>query len=474
MHRAAVFSLILVSGVFSGHLSTPLGAQTGVEVPARFEADPTGGAREARLQEWWKSLGDPILDELIADALANNRSLVVAEARVMEAIARRRAAEGQFWPQVGADLTAGRAQTSESGRTGTFSGFAPRNDFMGTLTTIWEIDVFGRIRQGVRASKALAEAEEEQRRDVLVILLAEVAGTYLDLRGWQAEQAVIQENIKSQEETAALTRVRRDAGVDNALAVAQAEGQLATTRATLPPVVQHIREAQHRLATLTGQAPAAYLRKLSKARPLPRGPRQIPAGLPSTLLTRRPDVRRAERLVAVAAAQLGQARAERLPVFALTAQSGQQSEELGDLVERKSNLWSIGASMSVPLFTGGTLRENVKAAEAAFTQAKAGYEQSMLLALEEVETALVRLAESQKTLAALREAEAQALTTLSLSTDLYRNGAGSFLNVLEAQRSKLLAQAQAVSSERQVALNLVGLYKSLGGGWDTLAGVGGR
>jgi outer membrane protein TolC len=193
----------------------------------------------------------------------------------------------------------------------------------------------------------------------------------------------------------------------------------------------------------------------------------VPAGLPSTLLARRPDVRRSERLVAASAAQLGQARAARLPSFALTAQTGQQSDEVGDLVERRANLWSLGASMSIPLFTGGTLRENVRAAEAALTQARAGYEQVMLLALEEVETALVRLAETQKTLAALREAETQARTTLTLSTDLYKNGAGSFLNVLEAQRSKLLAQAQAVSAERQVAISLVGVYKALGGGWDT-------
>ncbi|MFN0129091.1 MAG: efflux transporter outer membrane subunit [Verrucomicrobiales bacterium] len=471
MHRPAISSLMMLPILAAGGLWTPqVAAQSGVAVPARFAADPTGGAREAQLGAWWKTLGDPILDDLITDALANNRDLVVAEARVAEAVARRRAAAGEYWPQVGARLAAGRGQASESTRTGVFSGLTPSNEFLGTVTASWEIDVFGRIRQGVRAAQARAEAQEEGRRDVLVILLAEVAATYLDLRGLQAERGVIEANIKSQENTAELTRVRRDAGVDNALAVAQAEGQLAITKATLPPLVQLIREAQHRLATLTGQPPATYLQKLSAVRPLPRGPRQIPAGLPSTLLARRPDVRRAERLVAAAAAQVGQARAERLPVFALTAQTGQQSEEVGDLVERRSNLWSLGASLSIPLFTGGTLRENVRAAEAVFTQAKAGYEQSMLLALEEVETALVRLAESQKTLAALREAEAQALKTLTLSTDLYRNGAGSFLNVLEAQRSKLIAQAQAVSSERQVALNLVSLYKALGGGWDTPVG----
>ena len=448
-------------------VSVPAEAQSGVPVPDRFVADPTRGTNEPRLSVWWGVFGDRVLDGLINDALENNRDLVVAEARVAEAVARRRAAAGEWWPQLGAAAFAGRSKPSERSRSGAFTGAEATNDFFGTLTARWEIDVFGRIRQGVRAAQAQAEAEEEHRRDVLVLLLSEVAATYLDLRGLQAEQAVILENIKSQDETAALTRVRRDAGVDNSLAVAQAEGQLAATKATLPPVVQRIREAQHRLATLTGQPPATYLKTLSKVAPLPKGPGRVPAGLPSALLNRRPDIRRAERQVAASAAQVGEARAARLPTFSLTAQTGQQSEEVGDLVERRANLWSFGATMSVPLFTGGTLKENVRAAEAALTQSRAVYEQTMLLALEEVESALVRLAESQKTLAALREAEAQARTTLTLSTDLYKNGAGSFLNVLEAQRSKLIAQGEAVAAETRVTLNVVAVYKALGGGWDT-------
>lgn len=458
----ALLTTSLMSGLSPGSM-----AEEGRGVPSHFAADPTSGTRVAALGSWWTVFRDPVLDSLIADALEFNRDLIVAEARVIESVARRRAAAGELWPQLGARAFAGRSQPSTSTRSGSFTGSTPSDEFLGTLTASWELDVFGRIRQGVRAAQAQAEADEERRRDVLVILLAEVASTYLELRGLQAEQTVILDNIKSQEETAALTRVRRDAGVDNALAVAQAEGQLATTKATLPPVVQRIREAAHRLATLAGQPPATYLHLVNTAAPLPRGPDQVPAGLPSALLARRPDVRRAERLVAASDARLGQARAARLPSFALTAQTGQQSDEVGDLVERKANLWSFGASMSLPLFTGGTLRENVRAAEAAVAQSRAGYEQVMLLALEEVETALVRLEESRKALAALREAESQARTTLTLSTDLYRNGAGSFLNVLEAQRSKLLAQAQAVSAERLVSISLVGVYKALGGGWDT-------
>ena len=468
MHRLLCLILLTTSSIQAE--SPAASIQPGVSIPDRFAADHASGDPEAALAAWWTTFGDATLNTLIDDALQGNRDLVVAEARVAEAVARRRAAAGELWPQLGAEGRAVRVKPSESSQSGSFSGGDASNDFTSTLTASWELDVFGRIRQGVQAAQARAEADEEARRDVLVILLAEVASTYLELRGLQNEQAVVMDNIKSQQESVDLTRVRRDAGVDNALAVAQAEGQLATTKATLPPLTQGIREAQHRLATLTGQPPATYLQSLSSAAPWPTSPGQVPAGLPSSLLARRPDVRRAERLVAAATAQVGQARAARLPSFALTAQTGRQSQEIGDLVERRASLWSLGASMSIPLFTGGTLKQNVKAAEAALHQARAGYEQTMLLSLEEVETALVRHAESQNSLSALREAETQARTTLTLSTDLYKNGAGSFLNVLDAQRSKLYAQAQAVSAQRQVAISLVGLYKALGGGWAVVAG----
>lgn len=450
-------------------LVPPATAQTGVAIPQRFAASPGGASLSAEgLASWWKTLRDDKLNRLVEDTLLNNRDLLVAQARVAEAQARRRAAAGELWPQLSAEIGGSRAKSSELTRQGSLGGSRPVNTFSGVGQVSWEVDVFGRIRQGVRAAQAQAEASEEARRDVMVLLLSEVVSTYVELRGLQAEQGVVLENIKSQEATASLTRTRRDAGVDNNLAVAQAEGLLATTKATLPPINAAIKEAMHRLATLTGQTPDAYLKELSASARLPRVPSQIPAGLPSELLLRRPDVRQAERLVAASAAQVGQARAARLPRFALTAQGGLQSSEIDDIVDRRANLWSFGASMSIPLFTGGTLRENVRIAQAALDQARASYEQAMLVALEEVETALVHYAEAHKRLAALREAESQARKTLSLSDDLYRNGAGSFLNVLDAQRSLLQAEGQAVVAERQVVLNLVTVYKALGGGWEGL------
>ena len=221
--------------------STPLAAwaQTGIPVPARFAADRSGAPLAAEsLGSWWKSLRDPELDRLINAAVEANRDLTVAQARVAEAQARRGAAAGELWPQLGAEVGADRRQFSQLTRQGRLSGNAPDNNFSGVATVRWEIDVFQRLRQGVRAAQAQADATGEARRDVMVLLLAEVAATYIELRGLQAEQAVVEENIRSQDETARLTRTRRDAGVDNDLSVAQSEGQLASTRATLPPIIQ--------------------------------------------------------------------------------------------------------------------------------------------------------------------------------------------------------------------------------------------
>ncbi len=436
-------------------------------VPDRFQADRTQAPLDTgRLAVWWTTFNDPQLDELIATAVENNRSLLVASARLLEARSRYYASLGGLFPQLSTQFSSARQRASGLTRQGGIAGTIPANDFGWSVDASWELDVFGRLRHGVRAAYAQAEASKEAERDVMILLLADVASTYMSLRGLQAEEAVVLRNISTQEETVSLTKTRRDAGVDNDLTVAQAEGQLATTRAALPQITQGIKESMHRLATLCGETPGTFISRLSKSKPLPQGPASVPAGLPSDLLIRRPDVRQADRLLASAYEGLGQARAERLPRFSLTASSGRQSTVVEDLTDGRAKFWSLGAGVSVPLFTGGTLNANVQAAKAGVEQARATLEQSMLTALEDVENSLIAYEEARKYLSALREAEAQSSKALSLSRDLYTNGAGSFLNVLEAQRSLLLAQQLAVAAERQVALNLVGIYKALGGGWE--------
>lgn len=455
-------------------LSAADGREGGLTVPERFHSDHSGAAlNEEKLAVWWTTFGDPQLNELIETALENNRSLTVASARLLEARSRYYAALGQLFPQFSAGFSASRTRASGMSRQGVATGagmtpgaLLPVNEFAASLDASWELDVFGRLRHGARAAFAQAEATREAERDVKVLLLAEVASTYLNLRGLQEEEAVVRRNIATQEETVNLTKTRRDAGVDNDLTVAQAEGQLATTKAALPPLTQAIKECMHRLATLCGETPEAFVGRLSASKPLPSVPVEVPAGLPSDLLLRRPDVRQADRELAASYASLGQARAERLPRFALTASAGRQSLEVEQLTNGNAKFWSLGAGVSIPLFTGGTLAANERAAKAQVEQARASLEQAMLTALEEVENSLTAYTEAKKYLSALREAEAQSSKALSLSRDLYTNGAGSFLNVLEAQRSLLLAQQQAVAAERQVALNLVGLYKALGGGWE--------
>ncbi len=444
----------------------PFGFVVGAETPGRF-------ARQAPMpavdfSTWWKAFGDAPLNRLVEAALAGNPSLLVAEARVREARQKRLAAAADWWPQVRGSGGIMRDQQSGGSRFGGFAGFAaPQTMYDAGLDASWEIDVFGRIRYSVKAAAADAQAAEEARRDVLISLLAEVAANYVDLRGLQQQLIVLEDNIASQQKTVELTKSRVKAGLSPELVVAQAETLLANSRAAAPSVEAAIAEAMHRLATLTGKPPGALIAELSSPKAIPAGAATVPAGLPSELLLRRPDVRRAEREFAAAKARVGAARAERLPRFTISTQAGFESAETGTLIEEKSKEWSVGPRVSIPLFTGGKLKANQRAAEAGRDQAQAAWDQAVLTALEDVESALVVYRKSQERLTALNDAEKASSRALQLAQDLYKNGLGDFLNVLEAQRSVLAAQEQVVGARRSVSLNLVKLYKALGGGWES-------
>lgn len=435
------------------------------EAPDRFSAQKPQAAGD--LSAWWKSFRDPQLDRLIDEALAGNHDLQSAAARVREARAKRLATLSDFWPQLKGDGSITRDKPSTGGRFGQFSGFGQVATVYSTsLDASWELDIFGRTRQAVRAASAAAAAAEEGRRQLLVSLLAEVAGNYVELRGLQVRLGVVRQNVESQSQTVKLTRSRQEAGLSPELVVAQAEAQLATTKAAIPDLESGIQQAIHRLALLCGKAPGSMATELSGGGAIPSGPGSLPAGFPSDLLLRRPDVRQAEQQFAAAAARLGQARAERMPRFSIRATAGFEGHDSSTLFERSSQTWQIGPQLSIPLFTGGKLKAAQQAAKAAAEQADRAWQQSLLSAVTDVEDALVALRQSQAKLAALREAEAASQKTEKLASDLYKNGLGDFLNVLEAQRTALAAQEQVVIAQREVSVSLVRLYKALGGGWE--------
>jgi NodT family efflux transporter outer membrane factor (OMF) lipoprotein len=330
----------------------------------------------------------------------------------------------------------------------------------------WEIDVFGGVRRSVEAADATIEASIEDRRAVLVTLLGDVASNYMDVRGFQHRIDVARANLKAQQETLDLTRVRFQAGLASDLDVAQAEGQLNTTAAQIPTLDASLKQAAHRISVLVGQQPGALWDELAPTAPIPSLPPEVLVGLPSELLRRRPDIRRAERQLASATAQVGAAMADLFPKFSLTGAFGLQSVSASDWFTGGSRFWSIGPTISWPIFDAGRIRANIEVRNAQQEQALIQYQKSILTALEDVENSLVSYSREQERNQSLVAAVAANRRAVQMANELYIRGLSDFLNVLEAQRNLYASESDLSQSQAAVATDLVSLYKALGGGWE--------
>ncbi len=494
-------------------------------------AGPT--TRPVSLTTWWDSFNDPMLNALIDRAAEANPDLHVAEARVREARALRDVAAADFWPQIlfGGSYAYRASSRNAAPRVRSGPGFGKTilnnvlngiriqpgqfnpvtNAFgpptisagspgglgnsisLGSLTNrflnstprppraqnlfqvgfdaSWEMDFFGRIRRSVEAAEADLAAADEARRNVLVTLLSDVALNYAQLRGSQRRLLIANENIRAQQDTVDLTTSRYEAGFTNELDVAQARAQLEITRSLVPVFESAIRQSIYQLSVLLGQPPAGLLAELAPVEPIPEAPVDVPTGLPSELLRRRPDIRQAERLVAATTARIGVATADLFPRVSLTGSFGTQSSDMRHFMDNKSMFWSVGPGVQWPIFDGGRIQANIRAEVAREQQALGQYQSIVLAAFQDVENALVAYGQERirrKTLAAA--VQASQLAT-ELSNDLYTRGLGPFLNVLESQRTLFAAQDQMVQSETAVTTNLIALYKALGGGWDATDGT---
>jgi len=330
----------------------------------------------------------------------------------------------------------------------------------------WEVDLFGGTRRSVEAATADLEASEEGLRDVMVSLLAEIAVNYMELRGNQRRIAIARDNIEAQRQTVELTRAKFQAGLSSELEIAQAEALLSTTESRVPQFESASKKAIHRLGVLLGAGPGALLQELSDPSALPVAPPEIPVGLPSELLRRRPDVRRAERQLAAATARVGVATADLFPRFFLTGNAGWQSVNASDLISPQSRALSFGPSIQWPVFDAGRIRANIRVQNARQEQALAQYEKTVLASLEDVENSLVAYSKEQVTRNHLAQAVDANRRAVEISNELYTKGLVDFLNVLVNQRSLFQLQEQLALSEQAVCTNLVALYKSLGGGWE--------
>jgi multidrug efflux system outer membrane protein len=460
-------------------------AWSDVKTPQGVPATQSSEARQAAtdVSRWWKTLNDPMLDSLIERAVQSNLDLRQAEARIRQARAARGVAESGLLPAVN---TSGRYSRSGSGpgedsgddfvvtlpdgTPVTRSGNARstrRNLFRAGVDAAWELDVFGGVRRDIEASGAEAQFAVEDWRNVLVTLLSEVALNYVDLRQFQRQLDIANQNLAAQERTANVTRQRKLGGEASGLDVANSEAQVASTRSQIPSIRTQVRQTIHRLGVLLGQGPDALSDELEKPTELPTPPAEVPIGLPSELLLRRPDIRQAEARAHAATARIGVARADLFPRFTLTGSLGLQGERAGSLTKRDNYFWSFGPSISWPLFDAGRIRANIRVQEASQEEALLAYRATILLALQEVEDSLVAFANEQERRQSLIKSVEANRKAVELSTALYSRGLVEFLNVLNAQRSLFSSEDALAQSDRTVVTNLIALYKALGGGWET-------
>jgi outer membrane protein, multidrug efflux system len=420
---------------------------------------PAVTTQEPQLALWWQTLGDPVLADLVDQALSANLDLAQAEARLRQARAQRGVVVGGLFPSVSDTASYDRVKVPAR---------PSQNLFQNNLDAAWELDIFGGIRRNVESADASVLAATETLRDVQVSVAAEVAIDYIQLRGFQEQIAIARENLAAQQHTADIVGQRREAGFVSALDVANAEAQVATTSSTIPPLETSARQTIYALSILLARQPGELVEELSAPGPIPVTPPEVPVGLPSELLRRRPDIRAAEANLHAATAQIGVATAQLFPSFSLNGSMSWQSGKLADWFNESSRAWSVGPQANWSIFQGGSIVSNIHVQEALRDQAFISYRQTVLTAFQDVENALVALTQEQLHNQALVAAVAYNRQAVDLSMKLYTEGNTDFLNVLNAQRSLFVVEDALVLSHRNLATDLVSLYKALGGGWENL------
>jgi NodT family efflux transporter outer membrane factor (OMF) lipoprotein len=423
-----------------------------------------GTANAQSLAAWWTTLNDPLLDELVARALAGSRTVAEARARVAESRARYGIASAGLFPTLDADASVNDSGTD--GDTGAAIDIdSRRQTYVAGLDAGWELDLFGGRRRSVEAAGATLAASEADLRDVLVTLLGDVALGYIEVRTAQSRLTNAERNLETQRELLDITRWQSEAGLATALEVEQARSSYEQTRAQLPNIDSTLQAAVNRLSVLTGEPPGALDARLAERRPIPVAPLETAAGVPADVLRRRPDIRAAERRLAAQTAQIGVAQAELYPGLSLTGAISWQAGSAGDVFDGVRADRSA-LSLTMPIFHAGALRQNVRAQGAIAEQALAGYEAAVLAAYEEVENALTAWSNEHRRNESLSAAAGSARIASELALMQYNSGIVDFQTVLNADRNLIVLEDSLAVSDGEITANYVRLYKALGGGWS--------
>lgn len=435
---------------------------------------------------WWQTFNDPQLNSLIDRAVEGNLTLQQAVLRIAGARQELAQARGGLFPSLNGSAKVTRQQLGLEGLlkangatdqldSETASQLSsleqPVTLYQGSFDASWELDLWGKVRRQVELADAQTQAAIEQRNDALVSLEAEVARAYLQLRGAQATVATLEQQIAVAQQSWELTQSQQRNGLAPLTDVENARAQLSSLQAQLPQYQSQARQAMNGLAVLLGKTPGALDNELYAPKAMPALPQIVPVGIPATLARRRPDIRQAEATLHAQTANIGVSVAQLFPSLSLTGQLGVRNTDVSYLDNWSSHFYSVGPSLSIPIFQGGRLVSSVKLARAQQASAALDYRQTVLTALQDVENALVSYRADQARVTALDETTGSLQRAFDLASDSYRQGISTFIDVLDAQRQLAQAQEQATQARMQSALDLVALYKALGGGWETYQNV---
>jgi len=416
---------------------------------------------------WWTVFNDPVLNELIYTAYEQNLPLRKAGLRILEARAQRGIAAGSLFPQQQQMIGAySRNKLSDNSYPlGLFPGNREFDNWSVGFDAAWELDIWGRIRRGIEAADANLNAQIEDYDDVLVILQAEVAAAYIQMRTLEERLALVRKNIALQQEALEIIERRFQGGVVGEIDVRQAKAILAVTESLIPTLEENHRKVQNVLCILLGMPPRDLQEELGGPAPVPSAPPEIAVGIPAELLRRRPDVRRAERQAAAQSARIGMAASEFYPRIAITGTISFDAEQFGDVFRGDSLAGRVGPGFQWNILNYGRIANSVRAEDARFRQAVIDYQNTVLMANKEVEDAIVGFLREQERVRSLGRAAHETEQALRIGLFQYEQGLIDYQRVLDSQRALVLQQDALAESRGKIAMNLVAVYKAIGGGW---------
>jgi len=461
-------SIFMLSFLFLGSCAVGPNYETPiVSLPDKFNDPEAKSSKEdlSSLKEWWTSFNDPLLDLLVFEAVSENYDLKIAIEKINEVRALYQIQAAELYPKVDLEAEEKRVRVSETLFDSPFLGPPYQNLYKVGFDASWEIDIFGKRRREKEGAYYEYEAEIQNGRDVYITLLSELASTYIDIRGLQTKIHLANRSVAIQSELYSLSKSLFDAGLNSEIDPQNVLFTLEETKANLPKLEVSYQEALHRLSVLVGKPPETLVEDIEEKRPIPISAAAIPVGLPSDLLRRRPDIRRAERLLAASTANVGSAIADLFPRFSLLGSFGFESSKSHNWIKAKSKTFSIGPNLQWPILYFGRLRANIRAQTAAQKRALFEYEQTILTSLEDVENSLVAYYREEERVHLYENQLNSAYRSYELTRDSYLSGLVDFGELLDADKLRVEAESNLCDSTKSLSTNLVALYKSLGGEW---------